>query len=123
MISRVNIYFEDEKLRRNLESYSKEHRKSFSETVLEFAGAGFSLFQKTGSVNTDVLMEKLKTFEEAKKEAKKEIEFLRDIIKKLLRAEEASTHKTNPLTESEMKIPEISQLETKGRLIQLEDEE
>ena len=76
MINRVNIYFEDEKLRRDLEAYSKEYGKSFSETVLEFAEAGFSLFQKIGSLNVDLLIERVNRLEEAKRE----IEFLRKII-------------------------------------------
>jgi hypothetical protein len=77
MINRVNIYFEDGEFRRNLEAYCQEHGKSFSETVLEFARGGYSLFQKTGSMNIDLLMEKVSRLEEAKRE----IEFLRQIIK------------------------------------------
>lgn len=80
MISRVNIYFEDEKLRRNFEAYSKKHGKSFSETVVEFAGAGFSLFQKTGSLNIDLFMERVNRLDEAKRE----IEFMKGIISRNL---------------------------------------
>jgi len=76
MISRVNIYFEDDKLRRNLEAYSQKHGKSFSETVLEFTAAGFSLFQKTGSLNIDLIMEKVDRLGKAKEE----IHFLRKLV-------------------------------------------
>ena len=77
MISRVNIYFEDQKLRINLESYCHEHGTSFSKAVLEFMAAGFSLFQKTGSMNIDLLIEKLGRLDEAKRE----IEFMREVIR------------------------------------------
>jgi hypothetical protein len=83
MINRVNIYFEDGEFRRNLEAYSQEHGKSFSETVIEFAKGGYSLFQKAGSMNIDLLMEKVSRLEEAKRE----IEFLRKIIEANLPAQ------------------------------------
>jgi hypothetical protein len=76
MISRVNIYFEDEALRKDLEAYARKHDLSFSRAVLECAQAGLSLFKKTGSLNIDLVMEKVNRLEEAKKE----IEFLRRII-------------------------------------------
>jgi hypothetical protein len=89
MISRVTIYFENEKLRRDFEIYSKEHGKSFSETVLEFAGAGFSLFQKMGSLNVELLIERVNRLDEAKRE----IEFLRKIIDARLLQESLSPTK------------------------------
>jgi len=111
MLSRITIYFESEGLRKSLEAYSKKHGKSFSETVLEFAGAGFSLFQKTGSLNVDLLMEKVNGFEEAKKE----IEFMKEIIisntdqiNKLLGVEKAPTQKPDLRTKSEGGLPETT---------------
>jgi hypothetical protein len=108
MVSRITIYFESQELRKNLEAYSRKHRKSFSETVLEFAGAGFSLFQKTGSLNVDLLMERVSRLEEAKKE----IEFLRGIIRdktgeinRLLGVEKAPTEKPDLRAKSEGELP------------------
>lgn len=80
MINRVNIYFEDDKLRKNLEVYCDEHAKSFSEAVIEFTTAGFSLFQKTGSLNVDLLLEKVGRLDEAKRE----IDFLRGVVEATL---------------------------------------
>jgi hypothetical protein len=114
MISRVNIYFENGKLRRNFEAYSKKHGKSFSETVLEFAGAGFSLFQKTGSLNIDLFMEKVNRLDEAKKE----IEFMKGIItrnsdqiSKLLGVEKVPTDESNLPDKSEVEIQEATSQE------------
>jgi ribosomal protein L15 len=68
--------------------------------------------QKTGSVNLDRLIEKIKRLDEAKKE----IEFLRGIVRsntnqisKLLGAEEAPTHKINRRTESGNRISDSAQ--------------
>ncbi len=76
MINRVNIYFEDEGVRKDLEVFARKQDMSFSRAVLECAGAGLSLFKRIGSLNIDLLMEKVNRLEEAKTE----IEFLRRII-------------------------------------------
>jgi len=108
MMSRVTIYFESEGLRKSLEAYSKKHRKSFSETVIELAGAGFSLFQKIGSLNVDLLIEKVNRLDEAKKE----IDFLRGTIKdsvqmnKLLAIEKAPPEKSDSRTKMEEGVRE-----------------
>jgi len=116
MMSRVTIYFESEGLRKSLEAYSKKHRKSFSETVIELAGAGFSLFQKIGSLNVDLLIEKVNRLDEAKKE----IDFLRGIIKgtvqmnKLLAIEKAPLEKSDSPPKTEGGTQETTPKETSG---------
>lgn len=75
-MSRITIYFEDEVVRKDLEAYARKHDLSFSKAVLECAAAGLSLVKKTGSLNVDLLIEKVTRLEEAKRE----IEFLRRII-------------------------------------------
>ena len=80
MINRVNIYFEDEKLRKELETYSKKQEISFSRATIEFVSVGFSLLQKVGTLNIDLLAEKISRLERGFEEARKEIGFLKDII-------------------------------------------
>ena len=97
MTNRVTLYFEADELRKKFEAYSQQHGRSFSETVIEFARAGFNFFQKCGTLNVDLVLEKMKTLDEAKKE----IDFLKKIIEANLLAKPDRGIDTSSLLDAE----------------------
>ena len=124
MMNRVTVYFDDEKLRKDLEVYCKEHHTSFSKAVLDFTAAGYSLYQETGSLDTKLQSERAKRF----LEAKKEIEFLRSIIRsnadqinKLLGMEMAPVDDTNPPTKSVVGVPITGTNQPSGSAVEVPD--
>jgi hypothetical protein len=59
MKDRVNIYFEDQKVKEAIEEYSETENISFSRAILELAAAGLKFKNAFGDLNVELLQEQI----------------------------------------------------------------
>jgi hypothetical protein len=58
-----SIGFSDERLYGGIDEYARSRGISFSRATTELADAGLNFFNRTDSINPEVLMEKLRSYE------------------------------------------------------------
>ena len=78
-----SIGFSDERLYGGIDEYARSRGISFSKATIELADAGLNFFKRTDSINPEVLMEKLRSYETQISLLKKSLESAEKEIERL----------------------------------------